>query len=252
MPKVRSSRQVLEAGGGPFELDRVTIGVFQTDQEHHRFSAGSDKASVLPVEAGDGWIMPEGGEGICLFEMPLDLITVSFDTALLRDAGLEDPKAFAPSVGKLDPLLVQFISASSGWEDADMLYRETMERALAAHLVQSVAPTRPESTPIEDRRLRSVVEYIHDHLADELSLASMATLSALSEAQFSRAFKSATGASPLQYVIAARQDQAALLLKTTPLPIAEVAYRVGYSDLSRFGQHFKRRFGTTPARYRTA
>ena len=43
---------------------------------------------------------------------------------------------------------------------------------------------------------------------------------------------------------------AGVLLKTTRLPVAEVALRVGYDDPSRFGRHFKRAFSATPAQYR--
>jgi AraC-like DNA-binding protein len=34
------------------------------------------------------------------------------------------------------------------------------------------------------------------------------------------------------------------------MPVARIARRVGYRDLSRFGLHFKRRFGAPPARWR--
>jgi AraC family transcriptional regulator len=78
----------------------------------------------------------------------------------------------------------------------------------------------------------------------------MAGIAAMSATHFSKAFKAATGRSPLQYVISARLEQASVLLKTSALTVAEIAWRVGYQDLSRFGQHFKRKFGTTPAAFR--
>jgi hypothetical protein len=42
-------------------------------------------------------------------------------------------------------------------------------------------------------------------------------------------------------------EVAADLLVRTTLPVAQIARRVGYSDASRFGQHFKRTHRTTPA-----
>ncbi|MBL9153109.1 MAG: helix-turn-helix domain-containing protein [Verrucomicrobiales bacterium] len=47
-----------------------------------------------------------------------------------------------------------------------------------------------------------------------------------------------------------RLEKAAELLRTTRLPVARIAKRVGYRDVSRFGRHFKRRHGRTPAAYR--
>ena len=72
----------------------------------------------------------------------------------------------------------------------------------------------------------------------------------MSAYHFARAFKAALGASPLQYVIGERMRVAGVLLKTTGLPVAEIALRVGYDDTSRFGKHFKRAFGATPAQHR--
>jgi AraC family transcriptional regulator len=103
---------------------------------------------------------------------------------------------------------------------------------------------------IDDVRLRRSVEWIHAHLAEDLSLAGMAEVAAMSPSQFARAFRVATGSSPLRYVIGARQELARVLLRTTRLTVAEVAYRVGYADVSRFGQHFRRATGTTPGAFR--
>ncbi len=250
MARVKISKQRLDAGGGPFALETVTLGIFGNAQTHHRIATGHDKAETRPIAAGGGWIMPGGAEGVCYFDEPLDLVTVSFEADLLRDAGLPASLEFSPAIGDLDALLATLAGTAEDWSAGGALYRETMERALAAHLVQTIAPVRPETVDIADLRLRRVVEHIHANLADDLTLAAMATEAALSEGQFARAFKQALGASPLQYVIAARLDRAALLLRTTADPVAEVAHRVGYADLSRFTQHFRRKFGATPAAYR--
>ncbi|MEM7498500.1 MAG: helix-turn-helix domain-containing protein [Pseudomonadota bacterium] len=43
---------------------------------------------------------------------------------------------------------------------------------------------------------------------------------------------------------------AQLLLRTTALPVAEIAWRAGYQEVSRFGRHFKRHAGITPSAFR--
>ena len=52
--------------------------------------------------------------------------------------------------------------------------------------------------------------------------------------------------SPLEYLYHVRVKAAINLLKTTELPITEVASRVGYQTLSSFNRHFRRIAGASP------
>ncbi len=250
MAELLTTRTEVAAGGGPFALPELTIGVFLTDQAEHRIATGGDRPARIPLARHQGWIMPAGSDGICEFETALDLLTLKVPGALLRDAGFDDRQGMRPMVGDLDPLLLSMALNAESFGAGDRLYRETMHRAFAAQLVRVLSPPREEAVAVEDTRLRRALDYIHDRLDSDLGLQDMADVAAMSVSRFARAFKTATGRSPLQYVIAARLDRAAVLLRTTRLSVAEIAYRVGYNDLSRFGRHFKRRFGTTPAALR--
>ncbi len=249
MANVVTSVATLPASGGPFVMPHATIGVFLTDQLGHRLATGGSRHANIPHGKHQGWIMPAGAEGHCDFDKALTLVTLSIPDPLLRAACAETTE-FEPIVGSLDPVLLSLCLNSQGIASGGPLYRETMHRAMAAQMVQVALPARPEVQDIGDRRLRRVMDYIHDHLADSLSLEDMAKLAAMSAPQFSRAFKAATGKSPLQYVIYERINLAQLLLQKTQLTVAEIAYRVGYGDLSRFGQHFKRQVGVAPANSR--
>ncbi|WP_419909899.1 helix-turn-helix domain-containing protein [Hoeflea sp.] len=239
----------LPAGGGEFKLQRLTIGIFRNDQPTHRFSLGSDKSENIPLKADQGWILPPGATGICTYDVPLDVMMVEVAPRVLSEVGMEDPETVAPVVGDIDPLTFELAMGAETFNKGGTLYRETMHRALAVRL-SNILETTENRLQIEDVRLRRVVDYIHDNLAEDLTLQSMADLAAMSGYHFSRAFKAATGKSPLQYVIAERIALAKVLLKTTSLTVSDICYRTGYNDVSRFGQHFKRATGTTPARFR--
>ena len=246
MSALHASTATLPAGGGAYALEATTIGIFLTDQPAHRLTIGTDRRRDVPLTEGQGWILPAGAEGRCEFDAPLDFATVSVPDALLYDAGWQRGATLAPQVGDLDPLLVRMALDAEGFGTGGTLYAETMARALAAHLVQTVAPVAEDVAALDDPRLRRAVEHIRAHLATDLSLGAMADVATMSASHFARAFKAATGTSPLQFVIAERLETALVLLRTTRLPVAEVAHRVGYGDVPRFGQHFRRRFGTTP------
>ncbi len=73
-----------------------------------------------------------------------------------------------------------------------------------------------------------------------------------SPGHLSRLFRQHCGMSFQKYVINMRLEKAAKLLRDTNNPVNIIANMVGYNDLSRFDQHFKRHFGKTPRAYRSS
>ena len=134
-------------------------------------------------------------------------------------------------------------------------YGESLGSTLVMHLARHHA-TKRLPIPVDrgglgKRQLRQAIEYIHGHLGDDLSLASVAAQSGLSLFHFARMFKRSTGLTPHQYILRARLEQARQLLMTTARPMADVAQRVGFYDQSHFTSHFKRVFGITPKLFRS-
>lgn len=93
--------------------------------------------------------------------------------------------------------------------------------------------------------------YITSHLHCAVHLEAVAREVAFtSPRNLSRLFRQNCGLGFKQYLQKLRMQKAAELLCTTRLPVAPIARRVGYRDVSRFGEHFKRQFATQPARWR--
>jgi AraC family transcriptional regulator len=65
-------------------------------------------------------------------------------------------------------------------------------------------------------------------------------------------FKATVGRTPAQELIRRRILRAQTLLQTTRLPVAEIAYRSGYENVSRFTALFKRETGVTPGAFRAS
>jgi AraC family transcriptional regulator len=96
-----------------------------------------------------------------------------------------------------------------------------------------------------------VLEYMATHLAQPMSLDTLAAVAGLGVRQFSRAFRASTGSSPHQYLLTQRVERAkALLSSSTPESLAGVALRCGFADQSQFTRTFVRHTGQTPAVYR--
>lgn len=77
-----------------------------------------------------------------------------------------------------------------------------------------------------------------------------ARLAHMSASTFTRDFKRTFGLTFRQFQLETRLRVAAHLLRETSLRISQIAERLGYSDLNKFEQAFKRRFSTAPTCYR--
>ncbi|MGY0036667.1 helix-turn-helix transcriptional regulator [Pedobacter sp. NJ-S-72] len=60
---------------------------------------------------------------------------------------------------------------------------------------------------------------------------------------------SLTGKSPIEYIRSYRLQKAKPLLLKSQLPVAEVAYEVGFSNPKYFSRYFKLEFGILPSAY---
>lgn len=102
----------------------------------------------------------------------------------------------------------------------------------------------------EDATIMRAEAWLNSHVADEVNFADIAVTLGMSQRNFARRFKLATGESPLAYLQRLRIGTARKLLEEKRLTIQEIAERVGYNDIVHFRTLFKRVTGTTPAAYR--
>jgi AraC family transcriptional regulator len=98
-------------------------------------------------------------------------------------------------------------------------------------------------------QLKRALESVDASLEQGLSVEGMARVAGLSPAHFSRAFKSATGASPHQYVMRRRLDEAKRALEAEEPDLLSIALRFGFSDQAHFTRLFKRAYGLTPGQF---
>ncbi|WP_189266926.1 helix-turn-helix domain-containing protein [Streptomyces fuscichromogenes] len=136
---------------------------------------------------------------------------------------------------------------------AQRLMVESLATAMAAHLLRGYTgldEPRTSGPGLSPRGVHRALEYIRENPAAALSLDDLAIVAGLSRHHFARAFRDATGQTPVRYVERVRIDHAARLLRSTELPLAEVAAAVGYSDQSHFTRRFRVHTGMTPGQYR--
>jgi AraC family transcriptional regulator len=97
---------------------------------------------------------------------------------------------------------------------------------------------------------RTVAAYIEEHLAEQISLATLAQLANLSPFYFCRAFKQSFGIPPHRYHNSRRIEYAKTLLAKPASTVTDIGLSVGFSDTSAFTAAFHKTTGLTPTAYR--
>ncbi|HIE5035922.1 TPA: GlxA family transcriptional regulator, partial [Pseudomonas aeruginosa] len=124
----------------------------------------------------------------------------------------------------------------------------------ATHLLvadaQRLSPILPGRRNHRDESILALQDWIEANHAEPLGLERMAAQAGLALRTLKRRFGAATGLSPIRYLQQVRVDRAKKLLLVTPLSIREIAYEVGYENVSFFVRLFRKEAGDTPSHWR--
>jgi AraC family transcriptional regulator len=119
-----------------------------------------------------------------------------------------------------------------------------------AALASGATPAPVRATPRDRRRAVEATEWLDGHLHQPIDLPLAAAAAGLSPFHFLRVFSAVVGVTPHQYVVRSRLRRAARLLTGTTRAITDIAFEVGFGDLSNFVRTFHRAAGMPPRRFR--
>lgn len=101
-----------------------------------------------------------------------------------------------------------------------------------------------------EMRINKVCLYIQDHFMGKISLKEVADLIHLTESNFCKFFKKATGKTYSDYINEMRINEAARLLLQTEKTINQISYECGFETLSYFNRVFLNKKRKTPSTFR--
>ena len=265
-----------------FRAERIMIGsdwnIANVQSPFWRFYANKeDGASLLlstgevPLRAGEPYLVPAMVPFTCKNVRTLEHFYVHFDvlglsqitlrelwnrpvqvpsSSLLRDAVqgvisdlpcVEGPPLNRPPADgfsfhqecRLKSVIYTALTLSM-----DAMPREVREQGeLRARQIEPVLPA---------------IDFIHNHLADEISVPVLAVRCGLSPDTFARRFRGCVGQTPTQYVLEQRVTAAAQSLLFTRDSIDKIAERTGFGNRFYFSRLFAKRIGLSPAAFRRA
>jgi AraC family transcriptional regulator len=218
------------------------------------------------VGPGGLFVMPGGHDFWVHLTQPLASLHLYVRDRILREVAGElypgdpDGRAVAPGLGETDPVIESLARAAGhaiAEDDAGSnLLADHIARALSARLLaRGIGPPHagagdPGSGTLGPALRRRLHEFVDTHLAYPIGLADLAAAAGLTPTRLARGFKREMGTTPYHYVLLARIARARHLLRTTGLPIADIAAGCGFSHQEHLTRIFRREQGTTPAAYR--
>ncbi len=205
--------------------------------------------SILVGHPGDEYVCTHdhvcGDECLSFFLGP-ELVDAIGDRAEVWQIGAAPPLPELMVLGELAQ------AAAEGRSDVGL---DEVGTLFASRFVEVVSgrPRAPAVTKARDRR-RAVETalWIDAHSHQQIDLDAAAAQADISPFHFLRLFSGVLGVTPHQYLVRSRLRHAARLLADNDISITDVAYDVGFGDLSNFVRTFHRAAGVSPRKFREA
>lgn len=107
-----------------------------------------------------------------------------------------------------------------------------------------------ETEMIRNQRMKQMLNWIHAHFSEKITLDEIARVGQLSRSECCRYFKKMLKTTPLNYVIDYRIQKSLILLKQAEVSVTEVAYQVGFNSTSYYIDKFRQKMKLTPLAYK--
>lgn len=210
---------------------------------------------------GAVWVTGEEGITWTRVREHTEALEMYPDASLLELAAHQraDRIAVAAALGSNDPVTVAIASVFRRAHATGHVLEDVTASLLAWRLVTHLLERYTDHRPAADHyvglldraRLRRVCDFIEANLSEPTGIVELATLYGVTPFHFARSFKRTTGLTPQQYVTMRRMLAAKDLLLQTRQPVLDIAYGLGFRNLSHFRRTFRAHYGTTPAALRS-
>ncbi len=138
--------------------------------------------------------------------------------------------------------------------NAQLPRRNQMVRSLLEQILILVSRAAPQNFALRESgspaRVGEVQRYIEAHFTEDLKISQLAERFFLNHCYLTHLFKEQVGYSPKQYILLNRLSYAQELLETTPLQVAQIAFKCGFGDANNFIRAFREWYGVSPNQYR--
>jgi AraC family transcriptional regulator len=205
---------------------------------------------IIPDQTPSRWEIFDNNDTALLLGFPKHLLRAAAKECGVDDIRMEISNRFQIRDVQLESL---------GWaikNELDLgcpsgrLYLDGLSLAVASRVVTQHSSLANRKMGVReglsDGRLRQVLSFIEEHLADDLSLERIADVAGISATHLKVVFRGSMGLPVHRYVIHRRVERAKTLLMETDSSVAEIALAAGFSHQSHMARHMRRILGVAP------
>lgn len=205
---------------------------------------------IIPDQTPSRWEIFDKKDTALLLGLPKQLLRAAAKECGVDDIRMEIANRFQIRDVQLENL---------GWaikNELDLgcpsgrLYLDGLSLAVASRVVTQHSSLANRKMGVReglsDGRLRLVLSFIEEHLADDLSLERIADVAGISATHLKVVFRGSMGLPAHRYVIHRRVERAKTLLMETDSSAAEIALAAGFSHQSHMARHMRRILGVAP------
>ncbi|OII36656.1 hypothetical protein BIU98_17200 [Curtobacterium sp. MMLR14_010] len=239
--------------GDDYVVQWVTAGSVVVDLDGDRVDSRRDVPTLYPTE-----------QAFVVIGSDSDQRLVHLSRAMVHDVAVdhydvgESPLRFdhhrAPDATALGRWGDALVSLSRALRDGVESRAWGVAKRAAAEAFLGLYPPRSEALPAElslprNARLRAMVEYVHAHVREAVTVGDLAVVGELSVRSVQESFARVLGVSPLTYLREVRLERVRDdLLEQDPqsVTVGDVARRWGFAHLGRFSAAYYERFGEYP------
>ncbi|MCL6588598.1 MAG: AraC family transcriptional regulator [Firmicutes bacterium] len=225
---------------------------------------------VYPLEKGDLFVFNQTDihHTIITYEKPREVYIIHFMPQYIRDLSTPQtnllqcftergpdfshrvhlgPQQVQDLTSLFDKAIYHYENKGKGYDVYQKILLAEILLWVNSYFYQSATVNR-QNQAHEFGKISPILDYINLHFNEEISLGHLAQKFYLSKVYLGNLFKSATGYTVKEYIIARRMMFAKQLLLENE-PVVKVMEKVGYNNYSHFIRTFKRHVGVTPKQY---
>lgn len=198
-----------------------------------------------------------GAEFVCTHDHVCgdECLSFFFEPELIDGIGKRTEAWQVGAVPPLAELMVLGEIAQASVDGASDIGLDEIGQLIAHRLVEVVSGKTRKAVDVTARDRRRAVEaalWVEAHSNLDIELEDIAREAGVSPFHFLRLFAAVLGVTPHQYLVRSRLRRAARLLAEDDKPVTDIAYDVGFGDLSNFVRTFHRAAGVSPLKFRQA